>query len=419
MARANEVSNGVANKNGMDPKFESRLLDTYRYLCNTDSMNKQLTTQDVNEVRSIMKQVQTPLNVNCDPIAERQTSLPKFTDRFRRHLERSDKRGGEQSDKQSGVEQDDGQKTPPDELAESEPQDENAALASENGDDTVDDDRASITSRTSGASRSSASSHHRSRRKRRPETYEQTKQKKNYLIILNSLMKEGYTPTQKYTMRDSLQDIKEEIDQYYTCVEASSYVAKRKANVENGAEWMETGTSIWSLFNPKQPLQLQGLRARIKEVHDSKQVDVDWERIYYTYRRKRMESPLWALAMTYGSAIISTTLANYATKKLNNLGGGGGGGGEANPLGGIIQNLLGGLFGGGGQKASSGMPSMVRDLPTTSTPAFTRSTRTPHSAQSPPTPFTQPPQPPTYPSPQPTQGQAPRRFQRNVFFPSV
>lgn len=410
MARSNEMAQSTQDK-----KFESRLLDTYRYLCNTDSMNKQLTTQDVNEVRSIMKQVQTPLNVNCDPIAERQTSLPKFTDRFRRHLEQSDKRSMEQSDK-------DQTKTPPDELDESPQENEtqdDVALASENGDDTVDDDRVSITSGTSHTSRSSRSGSGHHRRKRRPETYEQTKQKKGYLGILNTLIKEGYTPTQKYTMRDSLQDIKEEIDQYYTCIQASSYVAKRKANVENGAEWIETGTNIWSLFNPKQPLQLQGLRARIKEVHESKQVDVDWERIYYTYRRKRMESPLWALAITYGSAIISTTLANYATKKLNSLGGGGGAGGSGaadNPLGGIIQNLLGGLLGGGGQKASSDMPSMVRDLPTTSTEPSRRGV--PVGNPFGPSGFgrPQPPQPPTYPSPPHTQGAAPRRFQRNVFF---
>ena len=66
---------------------KERLLDSFRYLCNTDTINKQLSKQDVNEVRSILKQIQTPAHVNMDPNQPMTRPLPKFTDRLNEKLD--------------------------------------------------------------------------------------------------------------------------------------------------------------------------------------------------------------------------------------------------------------------------------------------------------------------------------------------
>ncbi len=366
-------------------QFQERMLGSFRYLCNTDSVNKQLSTQDVDELRSMIKQIPTPLNVNSDPTPT-QSSMPKFTDRFKQRLQ-EESNGRENSE--VGLEP-------------ASPTDVDAKDGSDSGSDAGSEtgENSSVASQVSGdsrKSRASSSSQRSNPRKRRPETHEQTKMKRNFLVILRTLQKEGYQPTQEFTMDDSLQEIKEEVEQYYMCKEASSFVSKWKGNVEMGASLVEIGAQ----FIPKQPLKLQGLQSRIRKVHESKQVDIDWERIYYTYRRKKMTNPLWSLAITYGLAMLSTQITNYASAKLGSvLGGGGqsqgGDGGGGLDLGGII----GSLFGAFGSKPSD-MPSMTTGLPGLSSSA------PPESSEQQSSQIRQPPQP----APGPRRG-----FKRNVFF---
>lgn len=366
--------------------LQERILDSYRYLCNTDSVNKQLTAQDVEQVRSILKQIQTPANVNFDPAELNDNAnggLPKFTDRFKQRLK-------EKQQEQTIESEPNDESTPQLENEDVPEQEEDSkSEASETRSDT-----SSLHTIDSKRSQKSQRSHEH--RKRRPETYEQRKMKKNFLIILRKLEQEGYHPTQHYTMDDPLQDVKEEVEQYYMCKEASSFVSKWKNNVEMGAGFLEMG----SQFIPKQPLKLKGLQSAIKRTHDSKQVDIDWERIYYMYRRKKMSNPLWSLAIAYGLAAISTCVGNYVGKKLGlDESGNGGGGGLGGGLGGIVQSLLGGLMGGGNKKEQS-MPSMVNELPTHTQPP-NQPFRSPHQ-------------------PQMNENELPRpvgRFQRRVFFP--
>lgn len=370
---------------GVNGKFQERMLDSFRFLCNTDGVNKQLSTQDIDELRSMIKQIPTPLNVNSDPTPA-QAPLPKFTDRFKQRLQEESRDG---SDLPSPTEVETDEK----------------GDGSEHGSVSDDEDTSSVTSRGSKASRVSSMSRGSGReslpRRRRPETHEQTKMKRNFLVILRTLQKEGYQPTQEFTMDDPLEEIKEEVEQYYMCKEASSFVSKWKGNVEVGASLVEIGAQ----FIPKQPLKLQGLQARIRKIHETKQVDIDWERIYYTYRRKKMSNPLWSLAIAYGLAMLSTSISNHASAKLGQVlggigGAGGDGGGGGLDLGGIIGSLFGAFGGGGGATSGTpGMPSMSSGLPGTDSPPEPPSS--PHQR----------------PEPQPHQSVQPRRgFKRNVFF---
>lgn len=369
-------------------KFQERMLDSFRFLCNTDGVGKQLSTQDVDELRSMIKQIPTPLNVNSDP-APAQAPLPKFTDRFKQRLQEEQTESGFEAEPSSPKE--DGSKS--------------EAGSDEDVDDDETGSQSSKSSRRSQTSKSSGQSHQSLQRKRRPETHEQTKMKRNYLVILRTLQKEGYQPTQEFTMDDPLEEIKEEVDQYYMCKEATSFVSKWKGNVEVGASLVEIGAQ----FIPKQPLKLQGLQARIRKIHETKQVDIDWERIYYTYRRKKMSNPLWSLAIAYGLAMLSTSISNHASAKLGQVlggvggggdgGGGGNGGGGGLDLGGIIGSLFGAFGGAGGGGA---MPSMSSGLPGTDPSPAPEAPSSPHQRL--------PPQPHQQ-SVQPRRG-----FKRNVFF---
>lgn len=368
----------VRKKGGGDEAFQERVLNSFRYLCNTDSVNKQLSTEDVDELRSMIKQIPTPLNVNSDPTPT-QTSLPKFTDRL----------------KQLQRERDDEDDEKPIDANENSHSDDEESVGSAGSRETAGSARSRTSKgseRSAGSARSvgSAKSRKSSRRIRRPETYEQTKLKRNFLVILRTLQKEGYQPTQDFTMDDPLEDIKEEVEHYYMCKEATSFVTKWKNNVETGASLIEVGAQ----FIPKQPLKLQGLQARIRKVHDSKQVDIDWERIYYTYRRKKMTNPLWSLAITYGLAMLSTQITNYASAKLGSVLGGGGANNNQESGGLDLGGILGSLFGAfGGAPQTQGMPSMTSGLPG----------------------GVDPPSQPQSPRPQP-QPQPRRGFKRNVFF---
>lgn len=377
-------------------KFQERMLDSFRVLCNADGVNKQLSTQDVDELRSMMKQIPTPLNVNSDP-APAQAPLPKFTDRFKQRLQEEQTK----SESESGHGESEAEPSSPK---------EDGSKSEAGSDEDVDDDetgsQSSKSSRRSQTSKSSGQSHQSLQRKRRPETHEQTKMKRNYLVILRTLQKEGYQPTQEFTMDDPLEEIKEEVDQYYMCKEATSFVSKWKGNVEVGASLVEIGAQ----FIPKQPLKLQGLQARIRKIHETKQVDIDWERIYYTYRRKKMSNPLWSLAIAYGLAMLSTSISNHASAKLGQVlggvggggdgGGGGNGGGGGLDLGGIIGSLF-GAFGGAGGGGGGAMPSMSSGLPGTDPSPAPDVPSSPHQR----------------PQPQPHQAHGPRRgFKRNVFF---
>src|SRR5579872_2067656 len=163
-------------------KHQERLLETFRYLCNNDSCQKQLTQQDVQEVRSMLKQIQTPLNVNFDPESEDAKPLPTFTERLRAKDEQEHET--DEDDKKS--EEDDG----------------------DDEDDASVDRQSTASRRSDRSAQSDRSGRSDGVRRRRPETYEQRKLKQNYLVILRKLEKDGYEPTQKFTMDDSLQDIK-------------------------------------------------------------------------------------------------------------------------------------------------------------------------------------------------------------------
>lgn len=368
---------------------QERLLDSFKYLCNTDSANKQLTPQDVDEVRSILKRIKTPAHVNSDPVLQQKSSM-KFTDRFKQYMQEKDAKEATEE----GLEGE-GLMHPPQDRAKEKEED----TTSESG--SVSSSSSSSLSRVSSRAEEPP-------RKRRPETYEQQRMKKNLLVILNTLRQQGYQPTQDYTMQDSLQDIKEEIDQYYMCMEATSFVSKWKNNIETGASMVEIGAQ----FIPKQPLRLQGLQSKIHEIHESKRVDMDWERIYYTYRRKKAANPIMSLAIAYGLALLSTHVSNYAQYKLNSVLSGVDGGGGKGPLGGLdLGALLQGFLGGFGKQQNK--PSLVPGVPATqgaspSAPPTNqgRASSGPRRGGAPTAP------PPSAPKPAPPR----RSFQRNVYF---
>ncbi len=394
---------------------QERLLNSFRFLCNNDGPNKQLSLQDVEEVKSILKHIPTPLNVNSDPGTSQKTSLPSFTDRFKERLARAQEPNTENENEATDGEAGEGH------MADSEGEDGQSDGSGSDA-ESVQSTKSRGSQKSSGTNRSRGSQKSResrgshgsggerdgtSSRKRRPETYEQRRQKQNFLRILRKLeQEEKYHPTQDFTMEDSLQDIKDEVEQYYMCKEATSFVSKWKNNVEMGAGVLEVGVQLI----PKQPLKLRGLKNQIRKVHESKQVDIDWERIYYSYRRKKAANPFWSLAMTYGFAMLSTQFNNFIAAKFTKVvggdggsgGGGGGAGGDAGlggiDLGGIIQTLFSAF---GSQPSPSEMPSMTSGLPGSSTPFQGPSTfqgSTPNSPQ-------------TQQAPQPR-----RPFKRTVFF---
>jgi hypothetical protein len=364
---------------------QDQLLDTFRYLCNTDNVNKQLSKQDVDEMRSILKQIPTPAVVNSDPTQHGVRTLPKFADRLKQRLETDSSVAG--PDMSMDVEGD--------------PQ-------------AIPEDTASHISMGSHASTQS--------RRRRPETDEQRKMKKNYLIILNQLKQEGHSLTQEYTLDDPLHEIKDEVDQIYSGKECSSWVNKWKSYIEQGSSVVEMG----SMFIPKTPIQLQGLHEKIQKIHTSQQVDIDWQRLYYSMRRRKASNPILALIIAYGVAIASTHGSNWLNAKLKNMGlgggnvGGAGGGGGGLDIMGLIQGMfsggggnqggglnLGALFGGGGShqggrppRANIPTPMNMNDLPSVQSPPHHNPNN--NSIPSPMNP------------PNPNGGQRP--FKRRVFF---
>jgi hypothetical protein len=159
-----------------------------------------------------------------------------------------------------------------------------------------------------------------SERRPRPETFEERNQKRNKLHELQSMGVQTYC-----TMESTLFEIDDEIKKIQDIRKRTSFVTQWKGYVETGASVCEIG----SMFLPKQVLHLQGLQERIQQVHKSGQVDLDWERIYIMYNRKRESNPILAVAIAYVVAIVVVHFLNWAEKKGKGIGAGGGGSGLA------------------------------------------------------------------------------------------
>lgn len=278
--------------NALNPK----LVEHFRYLCNTDSVNKQLGPQDIEDIKQMIKGIKTPMNVNSDPMTNNPSSMPSFSSKFKQLSPVIEPKT---------MEEDPNADKPFNEEAEQEGEPEEGELGSEGEEEPEDGEDLGS---------------EESERRPRPETFEERNQKRNKLHELQSMGVQTYC-----TMESTLFEIDDEIKKIQDIRKRTSFVTQWKGYVETGASVCEIG----SMFLPKQVLHLQGLQERIQQVHKSGQVDLDWERIYIMYNRKRESNPILAVAIAYVVAIVVVHFLNWAEKKGKGIGAGGGGSGLA------------------------------------------------------------------------------------------